>query len=107
MINLIDFGLCTKDLDENNNHLPKSKSNFFKGNLVFGSRNAFRGLSLSRRDDLISLAYLLLYLLDGDLEYMKDECENPTQTDQASEFQKIGLKKVKMSAGELCQTNDS
>ena len=60
-------------MGENGEHLAKQKSNFFKGNLVFGSRNAFRGISLSRRDDLISLAYLLLYLLDGDLEYMRED----------------------------------
>jgi len=89
------------------NHLPKQKSAFFKGNLVFGSRNAFRGISLSRRDDLISLAYLLLYLIDGDLEYMKDGDADKHPQDQAAEFQKIGLKKVTMTPEELCLSNES
>ena len=104
---MIDFGLSTKYQDENINHLPKQKSTFFKGNLVFGSRNAFRGISLSRRDDLISLADLLLYLIVGDLEYMKDGENEQQSQDQASEFQKIGLKKVTMTPEELCISNES
>ena len=65
----------------------------FKGNLVFSSKNAFKGQSLSRRDDLISLGYLLIYIMDGDLEFMHSE----EDLSQAEEFKMIGLKKVKMT----------
>ena len=33
------------------------------GNLIFSSKNAFREVSLSRRDDIISLAYVLQFFL--------------------------------------------
>ena len=73
----------------------------FKGNLVFGSKNAFKGQTLSRRDDLISLAYLILYFVDGDLNFMQsdEEGEEPTQQE---EFKAIGTKKCKMTPEELC-----
>lgn len=65
---------------------------------MFGSKNAFKGQNLSRRDDLISLAYLLIYLVDGDLIFMQGEgSHEEEEPDQATEFKNIGLKKVKMT----------
>ena len=37
-------------------------TNLFKGSYMFQSKNAFEGHTLSRRDDIISLIYLLIYL---------------------------------------------
>jgi hypothetical protein len=74
---------------------------------VFGSKNAFKGQSLSRRDDLISLAYLLIYLVDGDLLFMQNECGSDEEPDQATEFKNIGLKKVRMTPEELCISAES
>lgn len=59
---------------------------------------------MSRRDDLISLAYLLIYLLDGDLEFMKSDPENEDM--ESNEFQQIGLLKVKMTPKDLCKSSD-
>ena len=42
--------------------------------MVFASKHCFNLVTHSRRDDLISLAYLLLYLIDGDIAFLsKDE----------------------------------
>jgi hypothetical protein len=49
----------------NGQHISKKYNRVFRGNLGFSSHNAFKKISLSRRDDLISLCYLLTYLLDG------------------------------------------
>jgi len=51
-------------------HIPNTKYegnpiNNFKGNLAFSSRNAFTGNTLSRRDDLISVMYLLANMTTG------------------------------------------
>jgi len=43
----------------------------FQGNLAFSSYNAFNEITLSRRDDMISLIYLLLYLSSGKLPFAK------------------------------------
>ena len=68
---LIDFGASTKFVDENNFHI-KFKSNVgFVGNLAFSSCNAHYGLTLSRRDDLESLCYLLSYLMNKDLPWSR------------------------------------
>lgn len=41
------------------------KNQKFSGNFLYQSVNAFKGLTLSRRDDLISLAYLLIDYFNG------------------------------------------
>lgn len=75
-INLIDFGLAQKYVDENGQHIPKTKLTCFQGNLIFASKHCFNLTTHSRRDDLISLSYLLLYLIDGDLCFLGQEDEN-------------------------------
>jgi hypothetical protein len=47
----------------------------FLGNLAFASKNAFIGQTLSRRDDLISLCYLLVSFVVG-LSVWEKECLN-------------------------------
>lgn len=49
-----------------------SEVNYY-GNVLFASKNAHIGLTLSRRDDFISLAYLLIFLLNGRLEFWGKE----------------------------------
>ena len=41
--------------------------------MIFASKNAFNLFTQSRRDDLISLCYLLVYLIDGDLTFLTKE----------------------------------
>ena len=69
-IRLIDFGISKKYLDEHGNHIQKSNESIFRGNMIFSSINAFNFETLSRRDDLISLCYLLVFILDGDLPFI-------------------------------------
>lgn len=72
-IKLIDFGLCipyTKDanllrapLNDSEHVLPGYCQ--ADGNAFFASLNADKNKQLSRRDDLISLGYFLIYLANG------------------------------------------
>ena len=50
-------------------HLPFSDKHNYQGSLSFSSINSQRGLKLSRRDDLESLGYVLVYLLNGSLPW--------------------------------------
>lgn len=59
---LIDFGLSDFFI-ENNKHIILSKKSPRFGTLRYMSVNAHSKYSLSRRDDLISLSYSLIYLL--------------------------------------------
>ena len=56
---LIDFGISKKYLDDNGNHIEFNPYVPFIGNLIFSSKHAFKEVSLSRRDDIISLVYML------------------------------------------------
>ena len=72
-IKIIDFGLAIKYVNEKGEHIAATKQRLFQGNLIFASKYCFNLVTHSRRDDLISLSYLLLYLIDGDLAFLTKE----------------------------------
>lgn len=64
---LIDFGLSSKFLDKKGNHISfEDKIPEFKGNMMFASYDQMNKFKTSRRDDMVSLCYLMLYLLNND-----------------------------------------
>lgn len=69
-IYLIDFGISQRYLDSNNNHVKFKQNVPFQGNLIFSSKNAFGQVTLSRRDDFISLIYFLIFCVDSKLEWV-------------------------------------
>ena len=61
---LIDFGLSRAFIDEKTKyHYPQRPDQNFKGNLVFCSNNILSGIQASRRDDMISLVLILIFLI--------------------------------------------
>jgi len=70
LIKLVDFGLATPFIDSQGNHIQFEKRSDFVGNLAMSSYNAMNFNTLSRRDDLISLTYLLVYMIQGHLEFL-------------------------------------
>lgn len=61
---VVDFGLSKPYLDwSGKRHMSVKKSNHCTGTARYMSLNAHRGLELSRRDDLESIGYVLLYIL--------------------------------------------
>jgi serine/threonine protein kinase len=68
---LIDFGLSVPFVDDNDVHLPQQEHNYntVVGTALFASINAHQGKNLSRRDDIESLVYTLIYLLTGKLPW--------------------------------------
>lgn len=66
---LIDYGLCTPYLNANGDHIAEGRMGLFNGNLMFSSHNSCKGLKTSRRDDMISLVNMMVYLLDNDLPW--------------------------------------
>jgi serine/threonine protein kinase len=68
IIHLIDFGFAKKYLDfEKHIHLRKDKE--FTGTRNFASLNVLSGFEASRRDDLESIFYTLLYLFLDEEEW--------------------------------------
>ena len=63
IIYIIDFGLCKKyRSSKTGKHILPKMTGRFNGNFKFASPNIIRGKESSRRDDLISLGYMLIYL---------------------------------------------
>jgi casein kinase 1 len=69
---LIDFGLATFYVDENGEHYPNKHSDTIIGTPKFVSINIHLGHRYSRRDDLISLGYMYVYMILGNAPWFSD-----------------------------------
>jgi hypothetical protein len=82
-------------------HIKEGTSDKFKGSLLFASKNSFDFVATSRRDDLISLCYLLIYLVDeNQLGFIK-EVEGLSKK---KKFKLIKNVKASITPRELCGT---
>ena len=63
---MIDMGFATRFIEEHSGeHISKKHVKTYRGNVFFSSLNHLSFVSTSRRDDMISLSYLLIYLFDN------------------------------------------
>jgi serine/threonine protein kinase len=63
-IYIIDFGFCRTFINNDTKvHIPMSKLSNLIGSLTYASINAHNYIELSRRDDLESLFYMLIYFV--------------------------------------------
>jgi serine/threonine protein kinase len=67
-IYIIDFGFCKSYVGEDE-HIPMKKTNDLIGSRTYASINAHNFVEISRRDDLESLYYMLIYLVLGKLDW--------------------------------------
>jgi serine/threonine protein kinase len=76
VVHLIDFGLSKEYRRPNTHrHIPFGEGLGFIGTAAFAPINSHLGLELGRRDDMESLAYILLYFLWGFLPWQGLELE--------------------------------
>lgn len=61
-IMMVDFGFATKYVDKNGDHMSQQSNDTFRSNMIFATVNQFKFKNTSRRDDLMSLVYLLVFL---------------------------------------------
>lgn len=67
---LIDFGCARKYIDSRSGcHIRYSDRRRLTGTVRYASINAHEGLEQSRRDDLLALGYVLMYLSTGQLPW--------------------------------------
>lgn len=62
IVHLIDFGFCKSYLLPDGSHAPQEVGKTIVGTMNFISINMHNGLSLSRRDDIESAVYVMIYL---------------------------------------------
>jgi serine/threonine protein kinase len=68
-ISLIDFGVSTPFLEKDQHnlkkHIKKTLTKKLVGNLLFASKNTCDGYRTSRKDDMESVLYLIIFLLNN------------------------------------------
>jgi serine/threonine protein kinase len=95
-LTLIDFG-CASSYLSGGNHIHKSFNPKFVGNYLFSSIQQMNCQTSSRKDDLVSLCYLMLYLIRGRNLFG----ENKGFSDEAL-FEKLYRAKSSMTIDQLC-----
>ena len=61
---LVNLDNCSDFLTTDAKHIPNDDNEEnFRGNLAMASVNAMNHQKMSRRDDLISLSYMLIYMI--------------------------------------------
>ena len=71
-LKLIDFGISSPYLKADGSHIDFGKAKY-NGNILFSSVHMMQGLTLGRRDDLISLAYLMIFMVEGNMFFLVDD----------------------------------
>lgn len=68
---LIDFGLCKRVMEEDGRHIPEREGKSFVGTPEYAALRAHQGRELSRRDDVESMVYVLVYLATKTLPWQR------------------------------------
>lgn len=77
---IIDYGLSKNYIDQiKKSHIEFNKTNIFTGTYSYASLNSHLGFEQSRRDDLESLGYILIYFLKGNLPWQFFEHEDKNE----------------------------
>ena len=98
IVYILDFGLSKKYWSVSHKcHLPFIKGKKLTGTARYASINALSGFEQSRRDDLESIGYIIMYFIRGSLPWQGLKVNK-----KENRFNKICEKKKETSAKDLC-----
>ncbi|CAD8211580.1 unnamed protein product [Paramecium pentaurelia] len=97
-IYLIDFGLAKYYRNSQGDHIPQSDRRGMIGTARYASLTAHLGKEQSRKDDIESLGYVLVYLAKGRLPWM-----NLNTSTKSEKYQKIKEFKQQITLEKLCE----
>ena len=98
IVYILDFGLSKKYWSVSHKcHLPFIKGKKLTGTARYASINALSGCEQSRRDDLESIGYIIMYFIRGSLPWQGLKVNK-----KEDRYKKICEKKKETSAKDLC-----
>lgn len=96
---MIDYGLAKRYRDEHTRiHITYKEGRSLIGTARYASRNSLKGIEQSRRDDLESICYILIYLMKGSLPWQGLKLK-----EKKEKFEKIKDIKCSMTPAKLCE----
>ena len=98
IVYILDFGLAKKYWSSTHKcHIPFCKGKKLTGTARYASINALSGCEQSRRDDLESIGYIIMYFIRGSLPW-----QGLKINEKEDRYEKICEKKKSTSAKDLC-----
>ena len=96
---LIDFGLSTKYRSSaSGKHVKFGFTGKLTGTTKYSSANTIRGGEQSRKDDLESVAYMIIFFMKGDLPW-----EHIKSNNEINKYYKIYMMKKNLPVQQLCK----